>query len=565
MSFATTMKPRLRLGLVPQLLLGSIGAIIICVAIVQAWTIHVIGDSVRASTGQQLEANLAVLRSSMAQRSANWRVGPDGALLAGDRPADGLNDLMDTVGRVTRGVATVFAGEPRVATSIRKADGSRAVGTTLAKSPAHDAVIGRGETFRGEVNILDRPHITLYEPFRDANGKQIGILFVGTPTAQITTVLDEIEMHGLLVALASITVIGGLRLWLLRRTLRPLGLLATSVHTIANGDLDTPVACAGRADQLGEIGRAVELLRKTSMRTRLLEQDAAAGNAHRTARVERMGTIVQALEQKFGEVAGRLSAASNDLDATAGSLGGAAIETRDRAASMAASASHASTGVQTVAAAAGQLNASIHEITEQVARSAQTSSQAVEDARRTDTIVRALSDGAQRIGDVVGLISRIAGQTNLLALNATIEAARAGDAGKGFAVVASEVKGLAAQTAQATDDIASQVAQIQAATRDAVAAIQGIATSIGAVSGIATSIASAVEQQGAATAEITRNVQQTATNTESVSIEIAALTRATETSSAAIDQVRDAAGSLARQASDLTTEVGGFIALLKAA
>ena len=111
---------------------------------------------------------------------------------------------------------------------------------------------------------------------------------------------------------------------------------------------------------------------------------------------------------------------------------------------------------------------------------------AVEDARRTDAIVRELADGAQRIGDVVGLITSIAGQTNLLALNATIEAARAGDAGKGFAVVASEVKGLASQTARATEEIAGQITQIQAATREAVDAIRAISGTIEEVSGIAT-------------------------------------------------------------------------------
>ena len=79
---------------------------------------------------------------------------------------------------------------------------------------------------------------------------------------------------------------------------------------------------------------------------------------------------------------------------------------------------------------------------------------------------------------MVELITNIAGQTNLLALNATIEAARAGDAGKGFAVVASEVKNLATQTARATEEIGSQIAQIQGATGQAVEAIKGITATI---------------------------------------------------------------------------------------
>ena len=70
------------------------------------------------------------------------------------------------------------------------------------------------------------------------------------------------------------------------------------------------------------------------------------------------------------------------------------------------------------------------------------------EARNATERVQGLVDAAERIGEVVDLISDIANQTNLLALNATIESARAGEAGKGFAVVASEVKNLANQTAK---------------------------------------------------------------------------------------------------------------------
>src|SRR5205823_2475962 len=146
------------------------------------------------------------------------------------------------------------------------------------------------------------------------------------------------------------------------------------------------------------------------------------------------------------------------------------------------------------------------EISRQVQESARIANDAVQQAQQTDARINQLSTAAGRIGDVIKLITAIAEQTNLLALNATIEAARAGEAGRGFAVVASEVKQLAAQTAKATDEIATQIAGMQTATQDSVAAIKEIGTTIGRISSIASSIAAAVEEQGAATQEIARNV-----------------------------------------------------------
>jgi methyl-accepting chemotaxis protein len=183
--------------------------------------------------------------------------------------------------------------------------------------------------------------------------------------------------------------------------------------------------------------------------------------------------------------------------------------------------------------------------------SARVAGKAQEDAKRTDEVVKTLADGAQKIGDVVGLISSIAGQTNLLALNATIEAARAGDSGKGFAVVASEVKSLATQTAKATENISQQIAQIQAATKVAVDSIGGIGLTIGEISQIAATVAAAVEEQGSATQEVTSN--------------IAGVSQRADSTGSAATQVLGNAGELAQRAAQPRQEFGQFIAGVKAA
>lgn len=175
------------------------------------------------------------------------------------------------------------------------------------------------------------------------------------------------------------------------------------------------------------------------------------------------------------------------------------------------------TNVQTVASATEELAASSQEIGSQMGQASMVAKNAVQDAENANVTIRSLSQAAEKISEVVDLINTIARQTNLLALNATIEAARAGEAGRGFAVVANEVKNLAAQTASATEDVASQAKSIQTATKEAVGAIERINGTINEISSISTTIAAAVEEQSAATAEISRNAQEAASNTIEVS------------------------------------------------
>ena len=181
---------------------------------------------------------------------------------------------------------------------------------------------------------------------------------------------------------------------------------------------------------------------------------------------------------------------------------------------------NAASDVSSVAQASEQLLESIGEINRQVVQSTTVVQRAVEETQQSSQGMTRLAAAARRVGDVVSLISRIAAQTNLLALNATIEAARAGEAGRGFAVVAQEVKNLATQTAKATQDIADQISEMQAATNVSVDAIEMIGRKIGEVEQISTIIAAAVHEQGASTQEITRNVRSAASGAASMSTHV---------------------------------------------
>ena len=217
---------------------------------------------------------------------------------------------------------------------------------------------------------------------------------------------------------------------------------------------------------------------------------AAQESGRRAAQARRaeLHKLADDFQNAVGSIINTVSSASSQLEAAAGTLTKTAETTQELSATVAAASEQASSNVQSVASAAEEMTSSVGEIGRQVQESARIAGDAVKQAEQTDARIGALSQAAGRIGDVVKLITAIAEQTNLLALNATIEAARAGDAGRGFAVVASEVKQLAAQTAKATDEIGTQIAGMQTATQESVAAIKTIMGTITRISEIAATL-----------------------------------------------------------------------------
>ena len=352
---------------------------------------------------------------------------------------------------------------------------------------------------------------------------------------------------------------------LTRRIVSPVVAMTGVIERIAQRDYAVEIPARERGDEIGRMATAVEALRQGAVAADAVAAEQETERASKEERTARLDRVLKTFEANVGDLVAKLAASSNTLETTARSMTLDAGENGRQAQAVSGAAAQASSSVESLASGAEELTASINNISGQVAQTARMAGQAASDANRTDETVRALADGAQRIGDVVGLITTIAAQTNLLALNATIEAARAGDAGRGFAVVASEVKSLAQQTSHATEEITGQIAQIQAATREAVAAIQSIATSIGDVSSIASNIAGAVEQQGAATAEIARNTQQTSDAVHEVTSTIDGVSRIASDTGAAAQQVLTAAGELSKQAEDLAGKFNSFVAEVRAA
>ena len=408
------------------------------------------------------------------------------------------------------------------------------------------------------VEIEDDVSVTKIQPVRVVD-KQIGYVAVRFDKTRLVAraTWEQFVIIGL--GLAVLIVLGPLLWFSLSRTMRPLRGMTNAIVSISDGDLDTPIDAQDRGDEIGAIARALGVLKIRLAERAALEEKQTLSETERRARQQNVDGAIAMFRSEVGLALEAFKSNADRMQEASDGLARVAAESSERAARAADNAHGASGNVESAAQAAEEMGAAIREVEFQVRRVRTEIVEAASASRNTAGSVEALDETARAIGEVVNLIRDIAAQTNLLALNATIEAARAGEAGRGFAVVASEVKSLAAQTADATDRIVSQVAAIQGATGQVVGAIQNIAERMNAIETFANSVAASIEQQALATGEIASGVAMASSSALSVSSDLSVLADSVEETGRSAEQVRGAAGEVAMQAQRLDSTVDQFL------
>ena len=338
---------------------------------------------------------------------------------------------------------------------------------------------------------------------------------------------------------------------------KPLVVAAENARDLAAGRAaEMEVANLHRTDEIGDLARALNTVRKAAFKFQKLREES---EAERSEHLEALKRLTDKFDKTVGEIVGSVASASSELQATAAAMATSAEQSSEQSQKVSSALVEASAGVTAAAAASDEFAMSIGEISRQASSSAELARKASTAAVDADETISELTESAAKVGKVVELISTIAQRTNLLALNASIEAARGGEAGRGFAVVATEVKELATQTGKATEQVAAQIRTMQDTTLASVTALRDIAEQIKQLETSAVSIAAAVDQQSVAGQDLARSIDLAARSAEQVSSNIAQVRESSLATGSAASQVLSSSTELETQATMLKAKASDFI------
>ena len=485
----------------------------ICVAIISQMLLD--GEKLHKQATERQEVNLRVAWSILNQLSNKFSI-IDGKLYADSHLLNGNNDVVDEIKNLVGGTATIFMGDTRVATNVMKSDGTRAIGTKLARGPVYDAIFNEGKPYRGEADILGTSYFTAYDPIKNDSGEVIGILYVGINKDKFFA-----SVEGVITILIYIVIGFGLLMcvinyYVTRKFITtPLNHSTSVIKEISNGNLTADLHYS-EGDEIS----------------------ALFNSFHK-------------MQQKLTDVIRGIRSGANEVSTAAEQVSQGNTNLSQRTQEQASSLEEVASSMEEMTSTVKQ-NAENARLANQLATTAKDQANIGEEvAAQTVTAMSEINTSSKQIADIIGVIDEIAFQTNLLALNAAVEAARAGEQGRGFAVVASEVRNLSGRSAAAAKEIKAlikdSVDKVEDGTRlvdESGTALEEIVNSVKKVSDIVAEIASASVEQSDGISQVNKALLQ--------------MDEMTQQNASLVEEAAAASESMGAQAQELTALVAYF-------
>lgn len=433
----------------------------ICISVLGYWMAN---RGFSAALNAKAEADMRMAAEVLDLTYPGSWTNRDDGLYKGDKKMDDNSEFMDRLAELTGNNATLFKDSTRVATTFMK-DGQRAVGTQ-ASQPVIETVLQRGTKFSGEAEVLGNKYFSVYMPLKDINGANIGMLYMGIPTAAIDS-LQSSYIHSMFLAAIFLLAVVGVLVWMMiSRALQPILAAKEGVVQISQGDFSCADLDVHGKDEIAVLSQGInsmkQQLKKLMCGIAASAEQVAASSEELTASAQQSAEASNNVAETVTQVAEGMSAQMGHVDMANANVQSSA-EDIQRVADKTRDVATMSTDAAEAAKAGEEL------MVQAISRMGHIESSVGESAK----VVATLGENSKQIGEIVETISGIADQTNLLALNAAIEAARAGEQGRGFSVVAEEVRKLAEQSQQATEEIRERIATIQGDTAQAVTVMQG--------------------------------------------------------------------------------------------
>ncbi|MCI9426347.1 MAG: methyl-accepting chemotaxis protein [Eubacterium sp.] len=376
-----------------------------------------------------------------------------------------MTELLDDLKEQLGCEFTVFQGNVRAYTTIIQ-DGERVVGTELSEDLT-EIVLGRGESYVGNADVLGVHHLCSYAPVFDESGQATGLIFAGISLVEAEEQINHTIWLVILVGTAFVIFSLCIMTIFIRRAVsRPLSKLTQMAQTMEQGRLGISESDAYQnldIDSNDEIGLLADIFTHTIERLRgyigeisTILQDISKGSLSSETTQDYVGDFV-AIRTSLDNILDKLNdTLSQIVDSSASVSNGAG--------QMSIGAQALSQGAVEQASAVEEVDGTVRSISQQVEQTAENaerasekvglvSGQILESNNKMHEMIRAMEEinaSSNEISKIIKTIESIASQTNILALNAAVEAARAGEVGKGFAVVAQEVRELAGKSAEAS-------------------------------------------------------------------------------------------------------------------